>query len=149
MKLLFDQNLSFKLCQQLADLLPTRSQVRMQGLAEADDRTIWQYAKANDFTLVSHDADFAEMAALLGPPPKVIWLRGGNQPTAAIANLLRGRPASSPHSSTTTLRHVWRFISREVRVLTRSYASGPTSKTPCSAWNFHDGPSDYMLVTEH
>jgi predicted nuclease of predicted toxin-antitoxin system len=94
MKLLFDQNLSFKLCQQLADLFADSSQARLQGLAEADDRddrTIWQHAKANGFTLVSQDADFAEMAALLGAPPKVIWLRGGNQPTAAIANLLRGR----------------------------------------------------------
>ena len=29
------------------------------------------------------------MAALYGPPPKVIWLRGGNQPTAAIEATLR------------------------------------------------------------
>src|SRR5438876_987472 len=93
MKLLFDQNLSFKLCQNLADLFAGSSQARLLGLAEADDRTIWQYAKANGFTLVSQDADFAEMAALLGPPPKVIWLRGGNQPTTTIANLLRGHAA--------------------------------------------------------
>jgi predicted nuclease of predicted toxin-antitoxin system len=25
----------------------------------------------------------------MGPPPKVIWLRCGNQPTVVIANLLR------------------------------------------------------------
>jgi predicted nuclease of predicted toxin-antitoxin system len=59
------------------------------GLAEADDRTIWEYAKTNEFALVSQDADFAEMAALLGPPPKVIWLRAGNQPTMTIATMLR------------------------------------------------------------
>ena len=29
------------------------------------------------------------MAMLLGPPPKVIWLRAGNQPSAIIAALLR------------------------------------------------------------
>jgi predicted nuclease of predicted toxin-antitoxin system len=38
---------------------------------------------------VSLDADFAELAALQGAPPKVIWLRCGNQPTEAIADLLR------------------------------------------------------------
>ena len=38
MKLLFDQNLSFKLCRQLADIFPDSSQVRLLGLAEADDR---------------------------------------------------------------------------------------------------------------
>src|SRR5258707_10815860 len=89
MKLLFDQNLSFKLCEHVSDLFPGSSQVRLVGLAEADDRAVWQFAKTSGFALVSQDADFAEMAALLGPPPKVIWLRAGNQPTAAIAISLR------------------------------------------------------------
>jgi predicted nuclease of predicted toxin-antitoxin system len=89
MKLLFDQNLSFKLCQQLADVYPGSSQVRLLGLAEADDRTIWRHAGANGFVLITLDADFAEMAGLLGPPPKVIWLRCGNQPTVAIEDLFR------------------------------------------------------------
>jgi predicted nuclease of predicted toxin-antitoxin system len=89
MKLLFDQNLSFRLCQDIADIFPGSNHVRILGLEQADDRTIWEYAKANGFTIVSQDADFAEMAALLSPLPKVIWLRGGNQPTAMIATLLR------------------------------------------------------------
>src|SRR5438105_908144 len=89
MRLLFDQNLSFKLCQELADLFPESGQVRRLGLAEAEDRAVWQYAKAGGFTLVSQDSDFADMATLLGPPPKVIWLRRGNQPTAVIEKLLR------------------------------------------------------------
>ncbi|MFL4971301.1 MAG: DUF5615 family PIN-like protein [Xanthobacteraceae bacterium] len=42
MKLLFDQNPSFKLCQQLADIFPGSSQVRLVGLEAADDRAIWQ-----------------------------------------------------------------------------------------------------------
>jgi predicted nuclease of predicted toxin-antitoxin system len=41
------------------------------------------------FFIVSLDADFADMAALYGAPPKVIWLRCGNQPSASIENLLR------------------------------------------------------------
>ena len=89
MKLLFDQNLSFKLCQRLADLFPGSTQVRLLGLAEADDRALWHYAQANGFTLVSQDSDFADMAALFGPPPRVIWLRCGNQPTESIDKLLR------------------------------------------------------------
>jgi len=89
MKLLFDQNLSFKLCQLLADLFPNSNQVRLLGMAEADDGVIWDYAKANGFTLVSQDVDFADMATLYGPPPKVIWLRCGNQPTNAVEQRLR------------------------------------------------------------
>ena len=89
MRLLFDQNLSFKLCPALADLFPGSSQVRLLGLAEADDSVLWQHAKANAFVLVTQDSDFADRAALYGSPPKVIWLRCGNQPTQAIEKLLR------------------------------------------------------------
>ena len=89
MKLLFDENLSFKLCTQLAKPFRGSSQVGLVGLAKADDRAVWQYAGANGFVLVSLDAEFAEMATLLGSPPKVIWLRRGNRPTTFIANLLR------------------------------------------------------------
>jgi predicted nuclease of predicted toxin-antitoxin system len=89
MKLLFDQNLSFKLCRRLADVFPESNQVRLLGMAEADDRSVWEYAKANGFVLVSQDADFADMATLYGPPPKVIWLRCGNQPNEVIEILLR------------------------------------------------------------
>jgi len=89
MKLLFDQNLSFKLCSHLADLFPESSQVRLVSLSEANDLVIWQYAKTNSFNLVTQDADFAEMAMLHGPPPKVIWLRCGNQPTVVVEKLLR------------------------------------------------------------
>jgi predicted nuclease of predicted toxin-antitoxin system len=81
MKLLFDQNLSFRLCALLTDTFPESNQVRLLGLEQADDRTIWNRAKEGGFVLVSQDADFAELAGLLGPPPKVVWLRCGNQPT--------------------------------------------------------------------
>ena len=89
MKLLFDQNLSFKLCQALADLFPGSNQVRLLGMAEADDTVVWQHAKTNGFLLVTQDSDFSDMASLYGQPPKVIWLRCGNQPTQAIEKLLR------------------------------------------------------------
>lgn len=91
MRLLFDENLSFKLCARLVDLFPGSTQVQLAGLAMADDRTIWDYAGINGFALVSLDADFADRAALAGPPPKVIWLRCGNQPTDIIERLLRDR----------------------------------------------------------
>lgn len=86
---MFDQNLSFKLCDRFSDLFPNSSHVRLLGLEKADDRTLWRYAGSNGYVLVSLDADFAEMAALLGPPPKVIWLRRGNQSTSAIEQILR------------------------------------------------------------
>jgi predicted nuclease of predicted toxin-antitoxin system len=48
MKLLFDQNLSFKLCGKLADLFPGSNQVRLAGLDMADDRAIWEFAKVGE-----------------------------------------------------------------------------------------------------
>jgi predicted nuclease of predicted toxin-antitoxin system len=89
MKLLFDQNLSFKLCRLLADLFPGSSHARLEGLERASDRVLWDHAGCNGFVLVTLDADFAELATLLGPPPKVIWLRQGNQPTVTTERLLR------------------------------------------------------------
>jgi len=89
MKLLFDQNLSFKLCTLLSDLFPDSKQVREIGLDRSDDLIVWPHAKENGFMLVSQDSDFADMAAHYGHPPKVIWLRCGNQPVVAIEVLLR------------------------------------------------------------
>ena len=89
MKLLFDENLSLRLCERLARLFPGSVQVRPAGLSQADDRAIWDYARSNGFTIVSLDADFAERATLDGPPPKVIWLRCGNPSTDVIEKLLR------------------------------------------------------------
>jgi predicted nuclease of predicted toxin-antitoxin system len=40
MKLLLDQNLSFKLCQTIADLFPGSNYVGLLGLSEAGDRDV-------------------------------------------------------------------------------------------------------------
>ena len=89
MKLLFDQNLSRKLVSRLADIFPESSHVQSHGLAEKTDTEIWEFAKANDFCIVTQDADFAERSRLYGSPPKVIWLRCGNAPTREIEALIR------------------------------------------------------------
>ena len=49
MKLLFDENLSFKLCERLASFFPDSVQVRSVGSAEADDRAIWDFARDKGF----------------------------------------------------------------------------------------------------
>lgn len=89
MKLLFDKNLSYKLPRRLADTFPNAHHVDDFALEAADDSTIWQFAKDNDFVIVSKDADFHQRSLLLGYPPKVIWLRVGNCPTYIIESLFR------------------------------------------------------------
>lgn len=88
MKLLFDQNLSFRLVQNLSHHFPASAHVRLLGMEEQDDRTIWQYARDNEFTIVTQDADFELLTQLYGFPPKVIWLRCGNTSTANVFQLL-------------------------------------------------------------
>jgi predicted nuclease of predicted toxin-antitoxin system len=88
-KLLFDQNLSHRLCRVLADIFPGSEQVRRAGLDRASDEIIREFARENGFTIVTLDADFSDIAALRGAPPKVIWLRCGNQPTSFVETVLR------------------------------------------------------------
>ncbi|CAN5757653.1 DUF5615 family PIN-like protein [soil metagenome] len=88
MRLLFDQNLSFKLIRLLADTYPDSIHVRDLGLVEADDLTIWRYATEHGLVIVSKDSDFHQISLLYGHPPKTVWLRVGNAPTPAIAALL-------------------------------------------------------------
>ncbi|GET43245.1 hypothetical protein MiSe_80670 [Microseira wollei NIES-4236] len=57
-------------------ILPNASHVQFQGLTDADDREIWEFA-------------IAERSRLYGSPPKVIWLRCGNTPTSNVEAILR------------------------------------------------------------
>lgn len=89
MRLLFDQNLSRKLVTRLSDIFPDSSHVQFHGLAEKTDTEIWEFAKINDFCILTQDADFAERSRLYGSPPKVVWLRCGNAPTNHVEALIR------------------------------------------------------------
>ena len=91
MRLLFDQNLSHRLVEHLADLFPESVHVRQVDLATAVDSVVWQYAAEHGLTIVSKDSDFRQRAFLLGHPPKVIWVRLGNCTTTEVGNLLRNR----------------------------------------------------------
>lgn len=88
MKLLLDENLSRRLVPFLQNNFPGTTQVALIGLERADDRTIWCYARDNGFIIVTRDADFEELSAILGAPPKVIWLRMPNQARSAVLGLL-------------------------------------------------------------
>lgn len=82
-------NLSRKLVTRLADIFPNASHVQLHGLAEKTDTEIWDFAKLNDFCIVTQDADFMERSRLYSSPPKVVWLRCGNAPTNQVETLIR------------------------------------------------------------
>lgn len=88
-KLLFDQNLSYRILKQIEHLFPDSNHVRHLQLDQADDLTVWQFAKENNFHIVSKDNDFNNINTVYGFPPKVIWLRTGNITTQGIIDLFR------------------------------------------------------------
>lgn len=89
MKLLFDQNLSWRLPLHLAELYPDSRHIRDFGLKGSQDLGIWEHAKSNDFAIVTKDKDFQQRSWLQGHPPKVIHLRVGNCTVQMIEDLLR------------------------------------------------------------
>ena len=88
MKLLLDQNLSWRLVADLQELFPGSVHVRTVGLDQASDVEVWEFAKAGDFTIVSKDSDFEQRSWLFGHPPKCIWLRVGNCSTESLKSLV-------------------------------------------------------------
>ena len=87
MKILLDQNISFRVIRKLESSFEA-VQVRELGLEGATDVEIWKYAKERGYTIVSFDADFYNLSVLYGVPPKIIWLRTGNLTTSHIAKYL-------------------------------------------------------------
>ncbi|WP_373056931.1 DUF5615 family PIN-like protein [Zunongwangia sp. H14] len=81
MKLLFDQNISFRLLKKIKFHYPEAKQVRELGLENVTDVEIWEFARDNGFAIVTFDADFFDLSNLKGHPPKIIWLRMGNTTT--------------------------------------------------------------------
>ena len=88
MKLLFDQNISFRITRFLPNNFADCRHVRSVGLNDCNDEKIWLFARQSGFTVVTFDADFFDIATLKGFPPKVIWLRTGNLTTCELAERL-------------------------------------------------------------
>jgi len=90
-KVLIDQNLSFRLVDVLSSRFPGSCHVRDVGLSGDDDERIWQLAKDEGFVIVTKDNDFLARALVRGHPPQIVQIRIGNASTRQIAELLRMR----------------------------------------------------------
>ena len=91
MKLLLDENLSYRLVGQIEAGFPGSAHVDSVGLHAQSDSAIWNFARDNSFAIVSKDDDFRQLSFLHGAPPKVIWLSVGNATTEAIFRILNDR----------------------------------------------------------
>jgi predicted nuclease of predicted toxin-antitoxin system len=88
MTLLFDQNISFKVAKKTQDIFPGSKHLSDLGLESYSDIDIWQYAKVNNYCIVTFDFDFIDLSTLKGFPPKIILLRIGNSTTEKISEKL-------------------------------------------------------------
>ena len=84
MKLLFDENISFRIVKRSIEIFPDSSHVTDVSPPLRNDAEIFQYAKANEFMIETFDEDFIDLQSLRGFPPKVIWLRMGNSSTLNV-----------------------------------------------------------------
>ncbi|MFT5917783.1 MAG: putative nuclease of putative toxin-antitoxin system [Bacteroidia bacterium] len=46
--------------------------------SKATDQSIWEYATANNLTIVTKDSDFSNRILITSPPPRVIHIKFGN-----------------------------------------------------------------------
>ena len=84
MKLLFDQNISFRIEKGLSNVFVESKHISNVGLMNKNDIEIWEFAKKEGYTIVTFDADFYDLSILKGCPPKIIWIRKGNLTTKEI-----------------------------------------------------------------
>lgn len=91
MKLLFDQNISHRVVKLISNSIIKAHQVRELGLENKSDAEIWKFAKENNYSIVTFDADFCELTILYGIPPKIIWLRTGNLKTSELADIIKNK----------------------------------------------------------
>jgi len=88
MRLLFDQNLSPKLAEYFNSSFAGSQHLLNLNLDKSSDISVWEFAKSNEFTIVTKDSDFNNLVSFFGFPPKVIWIRRGNCSTTDIKKLI-------------------------------------------------------------
>jgi len=88
MKLLFDQNISYRIVNKVIEVFPESKHVSHVGLNDSEDIDIWQYARMENYVIVTFDSDYYDISLINGCPPKLIWLRTGNLTTDEIKKVL-------------------------------------------------------------
>lgn len=64
MRFLFDQNISHRILKCLPEKYSDSTTVKNEGLINATDREIWEYAKTKAYIIVTQDSDFNDLTSL-------------------------------------------------------------------------------------
>ena len=89
MKVLIDQNISFRIVPKISDLFSAVSHVKSLGIIDAKDFDIFMFARREGYVAIfTQDEDFYAHLLEHGTPPKVIWIRTGNSSTAFLSEVI-------------------------------------------------------------
>lgn len=89
MKILIDENISYRLVSRLTTAFPDTQHVKDLGLIHTNDHTIFKQARALGFdAIITMDDDFQNILLERGTPPKIIWIRTGNCSTNFLSSVI-------------------------------------------------------------
>ena len=89
MKILLDANISWKLTKTLSPIFGECLHVDNIGITvPAQDVDIWDYAKENEFIIITKDNDFVDLLEVKGYPPKIVLVKTGNNSSRALVQLI-------------------------------------------------------------
>ncbi len=78
MKILIDENLSWRIRKSLSPYFEDVFHLSDLGFLKESDKNIWSWAKKSGFSILTKDSDFYFMSVVNGCPPKVIRLKCKN-----------------------------------------------------------------------
>jgi predicted nuclease of predicted toxin-antitoxin system len=87
-RLLLDQNLSWRLVRLLESKFSDVVHVSTVGLSQATDLQIWLYAMLHEFIIVTKDSDFQNLIPGPNSFPKFVWITIASAHTSTIAQTL-------------------------------------------------------------
>lgn len=91
MRLLLDENISWRLTAYLRPHFSQVLHVRDIGLDNSPDTSIWQYAQQHGFHLLTKDEDFVRLLFTHGFPPKIVVATNAQVPAKTLAKFLLAR----------------------------------------------------------
>lgn len=89
MKIVIDQNISFRIIPHITHLFSEVAHVRSLGWTDFPNILIFRNAKQQEFdTILTLDEDFENIILENSPPPKILWLRVRNCSTIHLAEII-------------------------------------------------------------
>jgi predicted nuclease of predicted toxin-antitoxin system len=89
MRFLIDAQLSPRLALWFGEQGLSATAVRRLGLRDSDDGSIWNFAVAGNWTIVTKDEDFVSRCRSDSNAPSVVWIRIGNCTNRALFERLK------------------------------------------------------------